>query len=261
MVKRVFNSVKVGLIIAGLLGGQVLAQTSSSPNYQTNEYFFGTGGELDAQGNQYDAQMSAGSLTVGSMASANYDAEAGFLTPADPFLEMVVTDEAVTLGELEDNDYAYGSAQGGGCSCSFNVRSYLSESYVVLTVSDPPTNESGDILDAKATLGLPSTDPTVEEFGMNLVENTTTTSNPIIGLDPVNVPDNTFADGAVSSGYDTQDQFKYVVGDIIAESPGTPGNQAVGQTNFTISYVAKRATLSPAGLYIMQHTLVVVATY
>jgi hypothetical protein len=191
------------------------------------------------------------------MASENYDAEAGFLTPADPFLEMVVTDQAVALGELPDTSYAYGSAQGGGCSCSFNVRSYLSESYVVLTVSDPPTNESGDTLDAKTTLGTPSSDPTVEEFGINLVDNTT----PNIGANAVNVPDNTFADGKVATGYDTPDQFKYIVGDIIAQSPATAGNQAVGQTNFTISYIAKRKTFSEAGLYLMQHTIVVVATY
>ena len=257
MLKRVYKSLRLGLIIAGLVSGQVMAQNPASNNYQTNEYFFGSGGEVDANSTNYGAQQSAGSLTVGSMASDNYNAEAGFLTPADPFLEMVVTDQAVSLGELPDDNYVYGSAQGGGCSCSFNVRSYLSESYVVLTVSDPLTNESGDSLTAKTTLGVPSVDPSVEEFGMNLTDNAT----PDIGADPVNVPDDTFADGAIATGYDTPDQFKYVVGDIVAQSPGTPGNEAVGQTNFTISYIAKRASLSPAGLYIMQHTLVVVATY
>lgn len=257
MLKRILRATQFGLVIAGLIGGQVMAQASSSPNYQTNEYFFGTGGEPDAQGTDYSAQMSAGSLTVGNMASDNYNAEAGFLTPADPFLEMVVSDEAVEFGELSDTAYSYGSAQGGGCSCSFNVRSYLSSSYVVLTVSDPPTNESGDSLDAKSTLGVPSTTASIEEFGINLVDNAT----PNIGGNAVNVPDNTFADGKVASGYDTADQFKYGVGDIVAQSPATPGNEAVGQTNFTLSYIAKRATNSPAGFYIMQHTLVVVATY
>jgi hypothetical protein len=257
MLKRFWNLLQVCLLIAGFLGGQVAAQTSTSPNYQTNEYFFGTGSELDAAGNQYRSQMSAGSLTIGSMASTNYDVEAGFLTPSDPFLEMVVTDQAVELGELPDTNYVYGSAQGGGCSCSFNVRSYLSSEYVVLTMSNPPTNESGDVLAAKATLGVPSTDPTVEEFGINLVDNAT----PNIGANAVNVPDNSFADGKIATGYNTADQFKYGVGDIVAQSPATPGNQAVGQTNYTLSYIAKRQSFSPAGLYIMQHVLVVVATY
>jgi hypothetical protein len=124
-------------------------------------------------------------------------------------------------------------------------------------MSNPPTNESGDVLAAKATLGVPSTDPTVEEFGINLVDNAT----PNIGANAVNVPDNSFADGKIATGYNTADQFKYGVGDIVAQSPATPGNQAVGQTNYTLSYIAKRQSFSPAGLYIMQHVLVVVATY
>lgn len=256
-IKRVFKSVRLGLIIAALLGGQVAAQTSTSPNYQTNEYFFGSGGELDSTSANFRAQSSAGALGVGSSSSANYDAEAGFLTPADPFLEVVVTEQTVSLGDLSDTAYSYGSAQGGGCSCSFNVRTYLSQSYVVLTMSNPPTSENGDSLDAKTTLGVPSSDPSVEEFGINLVDNST----PDIGANSVNVPDNTFADGIVATGYDTPNQFKYVVGDTIARSPATAGNQAVGQTNFTISYIAKRATLSPAGLYQMQHVIVAVATY
>lgn len=256
MAKRVLKTFRLGVLIACLLGGQVLAQTSSSTNYQTNEYMFGVGSG-NSESTNYQAENSAGALGVGSSASANYLAEAGFLTPSEPFLEMVVTENTASLGELQENSYTYGTAQGGGCNCSFSVRSYLSSSYVVYTMSDPPTNESGDILDAKSTLGLPSSDPNVEEFGMNLVANT----DPAIGGPPVNVPDNSFADGAAATGYNTQNQFKYVVGDIIAQSPGTPGNQAVGQTNFTISYIAKRSTLTPAGLYQMDHVLVVVATY
>jgi hypothetical protein len=257
MNKQFWKAIKLAIIITGLIGGQVAAQTSSSPNYQTNEYMFGTGGELDTTSANYRAQSSVGALGVGSSASANYDAEAGFLTPADPFLEMVVTEQTVDLGNLSDTAYSSGAAQGGGCSCSFNVRTYLTSAYVVLTVSDPPTSENGDILDAKTVLGAPSSDPSVEEFGINLVDN----ANPNIGANSVNIPDNTFADGTVETGYNTPDQFKYNVGDIVAKSPATAGNQAVGQTNFTISYIAKRKTLSDAGVYTMNHVLVVVATY
>ena len=255
--RKIWKITRLTIVMVGLLGGQAVAQTSSSDSYQTNEYMFGAGGELDSTSDSYRAQSSLGSLGVGSSASASYDAEAGFLTPSEPFLEMVVTEQVVNLGDLSDTTYSYGSAQGGGCNCSFNVRTYLSSSYVVLTMSDPPTSENGDILDPKATPGVPSTNPTVEEFGINLVDNAT----PNIGAYLVNVPDNNFADGMIESGYSTPDQFKYGVGDIIARSPATAGNQAVGQTNFTISYIAKRKTFSQAGLYLMDHVLVVVATY
>lgn len=256
MLKSVLKTVRLGVLIACLLGGQAIAQTSSSSNYKTNEYFFGVGSG-NSNSTNYQAENSVGSLGVGSSASANYLAEAGFLTPSEPFLEMVVTEDTADFGELQETSTKYATAQGGGCNCSFNVRSYLSSSYVVYTVSNPPTNENGDVLTAKTTLGAPSVDANVEEFGMNLVANTIGA----IGADPVNVPDNTFADGAAATGYDTDDQFQYNVGDIVARSPGTPGNQAVGQTNFTISYIAKRTSFTPAGLYQMDHVLVVVATY
>lgn len=253
---RVLKTFRLGVFIACLLGGQVIAQTSSSDNYQTNEYMFGIGGG-NSESDNYQAENSAGALGVGSSASENYLVEAGFLTPSEPFLEMVVTEDTVPLGNLPEASYGFGSAQGGGCNCSFNVRSYLSSSYVVYTVSNPPTNESGDVLAAKNIQGLPSSDVSVEEFGMNIVNNT----SPDIGENPVNVPDDSFADGAAATGYEVPDLFKYTVGDIIARSPGTPGNQAVGQTNFTLSYIAKRTNTTPAGFYQMDHVLVVVATY
>jgi hypothetical protein len=256
MFRKFCNTLRLIFLIVSLLGGQAAAQNSSSSNYQTNEYMFGVGGG-NSDSASYQAETSAGSLGAGSSASESYLAEAGFLTPREPFLEMVVTEDSADLGELPDDSYTYGTAQGGGCNCSFNVRSYLSSSYVVYTMSNPPTNESGDILPAKSTLGVPSSNPAVAEFGMNLVANTA----PSAGANPVNVPDNSFADGAVETGYNAPNQFKYNIGDIIAKSPGTPGNQAVGQTNFTITYVAKRADLTPAGLYQMDHVLVVVATY
>jgi hypothetical protein len=259
--KRTWRTIRTAILFVVLVASPASAQTqnapSTSPDYQVNEYMFGTGGDPDLNSDDYSANASIGALGVGSSASEHYDAEAGFLTPSEPFLEMVVTEDTVDFGELSDSATSFGSAQGGGCSCSFNVRSYLSSEYVVVTVTDPPTNESGDTLPAKGTLGVPSASISVAEFGMNVVDNAT----PNMGSNPVNVPDDTFADGHAATGYNTPDQFKYGVGDIIARSPATIGRQAVGQTNYTISYIAKKNATTPAGLYRMDHVLVVVATY
>lgn len=124
-------------------------------------------------------------------------------------------------------------------------------------MSTPPTSENGAVLTAKTVLDVPSTDQTVEEFGMNLVDN----ASPNIGANPLNVPDNTFADGGAATDYNVPDQFKFTQGDIIARAAITPGNPSIGQTNYTISYIAKRKPLSEAGLYTMLHDIVVVATY
>jgi hypothetical protein len=231
---------------------------SSSTNYSVDEYYFGVGGELESTSASFQARSALGALGVGRSSSTLYDAEAGFITENEPFLEMVVSGANVDLGTLTPAGPSYGAAQAGGCSCSFHVRTYLSSQYVVVSVSDPPTNESGVSLAAKSTLGAPSMATNVEEFGINLVANTVPG---VLGANPENIPDNSFADGTASTGYNTPDQYKYAKGDTIAESAATANTQAVGHTNYTISYIAKNNGVTPAGLYVMDHTIVVVATF
>lgn len=239
-------AVFLAVLVVGIQA-PVFAQTSSSNSYKVNEYQFGTGGGNSSSTN-FQAQSNVGSLGVGRSSSTNYDAEAGFITPNEPFLELFVNNSTVDLGNLDT------SSTGTGTGV-FWVRTYLSSAYVVQTMSQPPTSEGGRVLAAKSTLGAPITG--TEEFGINLVDN----SSPNIGANSLNVPDNSFADGTVNSGYNTPDQFKYGVGDIIAHSAATAGNQAVGRTDYTISYIANISSITPAGTYVMVHDIVVTGTY
>jgi hypothetical protein len=242
--------------LTAFFSAQVFAQSSSS-NYQVEESFFGIGGELDAASTNFKAQQSAGANAAGFTSSTNYDAFGGFLTQNEEFLAMTVTGATVSLGTLDPSAYSSGAAQAGTCNCSFTIRTYISSAYSVITISQPPTSEGGAVLDAKSVLAAPSSDPNVEEFGINVVDNAT----PNIGANPSNRPDNSFADGEAETGYDTADQFKYGVGDIIARSAATATNPAIGETWYTISYIAKPKNQTEAGSYAMDHILVVVATY
>ncbi len=250
----------LGLSVGILLPVQsVFAQQASSPNYQLNESFFGIGGDVDSASNNYRSRQSAGALGVGDTSSNNYRSVLGNVTPDQPYLEMVVTGNDLDLGELSSTSTSYGSPVGGTCGCSFYVRTYFSTGYVVVNASsNPPTTSQGYSLTAKSVQGAPSGSASVEEFGMNLVANT---SPGTFGANPVNQPDNTFADGVVSSGYDTANQFKFGAGDIMAESPATVGNQGDGQTDYTISYIAKKKNTTPAGNYVLNHEIVVIATF
>lgn len=251
---------RVALIILSLLtfgAAQSAAAQSSSGSYRVEEAYFGSGGAVDLNSPSYLGQAGLGALGVGGTSSAGYDAETGFYTPNEVFLEFVVTDATVDLGVLSTSASSFGAAQAGACNCSFYVRSYLSSQYVVITASNPPTSENGNFLAPKTTLGAPSTDSAVEEFGINLVDN----NAPDIGANPVNDPNNTFADGTAAIGYNTVNQFKYAVGDIVARSPAAAGNQGTGKTNFTVSYAAKRGNVTPAGAYRMDHVLVATSTY
>jgi hypothetical protein len=243
-IKQIVVSMLIGLIAGCLTISPVLAQYSS-PNYRVEEAFFGSGGELDASSSNYEARQSAGSLGAGVTSSANFDAFAGFVTPHEPFLAMVVNAATIDLGLLSENSTATGTG-------TFSVRTYLSSQYIVKTMSPPPTNESGSILNA---MGFGASTSGTEQFGINLVLNNS------FGADPVNVPDNTFADGGIAPDYGVSDRFKYAVGDTIAQSPNNPGRPGVGQTNYTISYIANTDPVTEAGLYTMEHDIVVVATY
>jgi hypothetical protein len=243
----------------GILGvPNILYAQSASPNYRIEESYFGTGGEVDASSSNYRARQSTGSLGVGSTSGAGFDAVAGATTPSEPFLEAAIMGPDIDLGIINPDTTSYAASQGGACNCTFYVRSYLSSGYAVVTGSTTLTSESNSTIDAKTTQGAPSTDKNVEEFGINLVANTTLAS---FGANPVNEPDDSFADGKPAAGYNTPDQYKYNQGDVIATSPATTGNQGVGRTNFTISYIAKSANMTPAGTYKMKHDIIVVPTF
>ena len=245
------------LFVIVVFGGNLSYAQSSSTNYSVDESYFGTGGDVNTGSGSYSAQQSVGGLGVGDTVSTTYDANGGYLTQNHAYLEMEVTNAEVSFGTISDTTTSYGAAQAGACNCSFSVRTYLSSQYAVYTLSDPPTNENNDVLAAKSVLAAPSSDPSVEEFGINLVDNTT----PNIGANPFNDPGNSFADGEAATGYDTPDQFKYVIGDIIASSAATATNPATGKTDYTISYIAKRNSITPAGLFQMSHDLVVIPLY
>lgn len=230
-----------------LLPASVFAQYNSS-NYSTNEVLFGTGGDLDSSSTNYKAQTSTGALGVGNVSSANYRAYSGFLTPNEPFLEMGIDTSVVNLGYLDVASTNTGQA-------TFHVRTYLDSGYTIQTVSQPPTLTSGiatHTLAGMSTQAAPSVG--VEQFGINLRANTVPAT---FGADPVPFPDSSFAAGAAATGYNTPNQYKYVVGDIIAQT----GSNGWGLTTFTISYIANMKLDTPAGNYTMVHDLVVVATY
>jgi hypothetical protein len=230
--------------------GVALAQYSSN-NYQSNEVFFGSGGDQNQSSANYQASVAAGSLGVGRYKSTNYQIYSGFLTPGEPFLEVGIDTTNADLGNLDPTTTVSGTA-------AFHVRAYVNSGYTVQTISSPPSYTSGTqthTLTAMTTAGASAVG--TEQFGMNLVHNTSPVN---FGSDPSPQPDNTYATGIASAGYDTTNQYKYTVGNTIAETP-SGSNSGWGLTNYTISYIANASIITPAGKYVMVHDLVAIATY
>jgi hypothetical protein len=226
---------------------RVVSAQYTSPDYQTNEFFFGTGGEVELTSPNYQAQAAAGALGVGNFSSTNYQTYSGFLTPNEPFLEFGIDTSVVDLGTLDTI-----AAQTG--NADFHVRAYIDSGYSVRTMSQPPTYTSGAESHTLTAMSLGTSSPGTEQFGINLVANT---SPATFGNDPSPQPNSSFATGQAASGYNTANNFKYGAGDTIAESSGS----GWGLTNYTVSYIANIAVLTPAGNYAMVHDLVAIATY
>lgn len=218
----------------------------TSPSYSVDEVFIGSGGELDACSDEYCAQQSLGG-TGGATASDSYGIMAGFVTPDESTLSVAVTGTIlVDLGILSDSSTA-------AASTSFTVASYLSSGYVVRILGSPPTNISGDRSHVLTPLNSPNeSQPGTEQFGINLVANTT----PGIGASPVQEPDSSFSYGQPTTPYNQPNYFKYEDGDIIAES-----DEESGQTNYTMSIMANIATSTPGGQYRTVLVVQAIATF
>jgi len=237
------------IVVAGslILSQKAFAQTPSSPNYSVPESGFSTGSNIDANSANFNSRVSFGDLAIGVGRSTNFSARPGFITPDEEFLELVVQTPSVDLGVLSTSTTGVGSSL-------FYVRSYINGDYVVSTGSPEPESESGALLSPISTAAASSLG--VEQFGMNLVANT---SPAVVGADPAEQPNSTFANGIAASGYDTSDIYQYNQNDIIARSG--PIGEAWGQTNYTISYIANISGITEAGTYTMDQDIIVTATF
>lgn len=234
----------IGLLLAITLVPMLAsAAQSNSTNFQVNEVFFGSGGELHACSSNYCSKQSAGELAVGHFSSTNYQAQAGFNTDRLPYIEFVTGNTFVDLGTLDATSTKTTTA-------TFRVKAYLSHGYDVVNASDPPSNNSYTM----QTITIPAASSVgTEQFGMNLVANTSPTT---FGANPVQSPDSTFSFGIVKVDYSSPNLYKYLKGDSVAYS-----TSSTSSTNYTVSYIFNVSNITPGGQYTVHHVMVATATY
>lgn len=237
-----FGSI-LSLIAALLLPGLILAESSTSTNYQVNNVFFGSGGSLNNCSTTFCAKSSAGEITIGNPSSPNYQAHAGFNTSRQPYIEMIVNTVNTNLGTLSPTTTATTTA-------SFTVSTYLAHGYIVVNGSPPPSNNGYNLTNLATST---ASQVGVEQFGINLVANTAPIA---FGSNPVQSPDSSFSFGQAASGYNSANLYKYNQGDTIAFS-----NQSSGQTTYTISYIFNISNVTPGGTYVFNHVLIATSTF
>lgn len=246
------NRWKDGLVSASLVVGSLcvltvsVAAQSSSTNYKVNEYFFGTGGELNACSGQYCAKQAAGETTVGSTASDAYLAQSGFNTTDVPLLEVAVNGN-IDFGVLSTTTTGTGTA-------TIQVRTYLASGYVMRIVGDPLSYTSGGnthVISSPATPVASSAGN--EQYGLNLRANADPET---FGADPVQVPNNTFSFGLPYANYNTPDVYMYQ-----SNAPVAYSDSSSGQTNYTLSMMVNISDITPAGRYTGSLSVVVTSTF
>jgi hypothetical protein len=241
--KQTVKRIALCLLVLLALPVAASAAQSSSSNFQVNEVFFGSGGELHACSTNYCSKQSAGETAVGNTASPNYQAQAGFNTNRKPYIEFTVSNTNVDLGTLTATSTKTATA-------TFTVKAYLAHGYNVVNASDPPTNNAYTM----QALTIPTASSVgTEQFGINLVANTSPTS---FGADPQYIPNNTFSFGQVTADYSSPDLYKYVKGDSVAQSTSSSSD-----TTYTVSYIFNISNVTPGGSYVVNHVLVATGTY
>jgi len=231
--------VGIGTVLVLFAAPYAYAETLQSSNFKIDESSVGTSGPLNATSATYGITDATGDIGVGNAQSSNYQVNAGSKTTGDPALSFSVSSSA-NFGTLT-------ATQARTATATFSVINYTTYGYVVQIFGAPPTND-GHTLTAMSTLG--TSVPGSEQFGINLVANTSPTS---FGSNPDN---GQFGYGSVGSNYVTSNQFYYQDGDIIAQA-----SHDSGLTNYTLSYLVNVASLTPGGTYTTNQTLVVTGTY
>ena len=246
--EKLTNTLISGLVALLLLPVAAFAvDPSTSTNYRIEQSGFQSGSSTLSESASYDARVSAGDLGIGLSESGSYQGYVGFINPDEEYVELVVPVQTIDMGVIDPGTPGTGTA-------TFSARTYLNDSYIIVSPRDPPTSSGGAQLDP-ITTAAPS-DPTSEQFGMNLVANTAPVAQ---GANPSRQPvdDGTFAFGEAAPGYNTANNYQYNAGDILARSV----TKGYGETDYTISYIINVTTVTPAGLYIMEQDLVITATF
>lgn len=235
-IRPVVASVLLALGVAPL----AFATPSSSSNYRMSETQFGAGSSQGCSGG-YCARTSTGTMPSGSTVTSGGGVIMDPVDAVDQQLLMTITPGPSDLGDLAANHTATSTTQ-------ISISNTQGTGYIVQIAGDPP--KFGDHI-LKPLVTPTASIPGAEQFGINLVNNTT----PNAGADPIQVPAGTVF-GQAASGYNTPDLFKYVEDDVIAQ-----GVSKAGRTDYTITMIINISNTTPAGRYVGNFSALVVPVY
>lgn len=130
----------------------------------------------------------------------------------------------------------------------------------VITVNGATLTSGANTIPALSTAATAASTRGSSRWGMNLKANTTASSTVAVGTEITPTSNGTDLRGQATTGYDTADTFKYVSGDVVANS----ANGGAGPTNsqvYTASYIVNVAGNQLAGTYTTTLTYICTPTF
>jgi hypothetical protein len=220
IILTIFSIIPIGLVLAAM----------SSDNYKIDADSINIGGSQSNSAN-YRMEDTLGEMGTSESASASYIMKAGYQAmtggAADPTLSFSITDNTISLGTLSVSLASTDIAV-------FTVSTNASNGYSVTIIGNTLTHANQtDNIDAIAPSAV-SYSIGSEQFGINLMDN----SSPDVGASADG------GSGQASSGYNTENLFKFVSGNTIASSSGSSE-----MTTFTISGLGSISSETAAGDY------------
>ena len=239
---RYIAATLLGVFVFGVpfLAPRVFAETSSSSkNYQMVEGQFGVGSSDESCSGQYCSKT-----TIGELGATSSETTATFGTAEynEPILQMIVSSGDSNLGVLTTEKTATKTM-------IVQIRNYLSGGYTLQIIGDAPKFDGHELL--TPTTPTAAT-PGVEQFGMNVVENT----SPLVGKKALQVPADKGDFGEAAPGYNETNKFKYSSGDTVARSIKNSGG-----TDYTISMIVNISSSTPSGHYSGDFSAVLIPSY
>ena len=223
------------------MNSAVMADSQSS-HYLLRESVVGGSGYDYSQSANFQSLLSSGVLGTDTSTGTNYQVNNGPQTTDDPALSFAVDTPTIDFG-------AFSAGSATVATSTFEVSDFTSYGYIVQIVGSAPTDSvSGHVIAGMSTTGTSQTG--TDQFGINLVANTSPVS---VGANPDH---GQFGFGSASSNYGTANNYRYVSGETIASAP-----KSSGLTVYTISYLVNVSSLTPAGQYVTNQTIICTGTY
>jgi hypothetical protein len=217
-----------------------VADALQSTNFKFNETSLGGIGTANTASAGYKALTTGGIFGFGNTASGTMQVNTGSKTTDEPALAFAVATSGINFGTFSPTTTSTSTS-------TFAVSDYTSYGYVVQILGGPPTNGAHTIA-AMATTGTSTAG--VEQFGINLVANTSPSS---FGLNPDH---GQFGFGAATANYGTANNYRYVSGETIVSGP-----KSGGVTTYTISYIVNVDSLTTGGVYTGSQAILCTATF